>query len=90
MVRVYIDYLKKTRYLVCDMVCSGYGIRNKHVCDMVCWWCIDGTVWWMTICLDITWWYGMFQSIKSVSVEYVARISSVTTYISIIRTYSKT
>ena len=42
--------------------------------------CYDVTVWWMCYMAKFAWWYGMFQYIRSVRVEYVVRISSVTTF----------
>ena len=70
---------------VCDIVC-WYGlctIWKITVCGMLVV-RYDGTLWWMyylytRYMLNIAWWCGMFQYIRSVRVEYVVRISSVTT-----------
>ena len=72
---------------VCDMMCwygmmarfGGYTIWNNlgRRCGMLVVWydvqCGGYTMW-----LPIAWWYGMFQHIRSVRVEYILWISSVT------------
>ena len=65
---------------VCYMVCWWYGIWEKQGMwygVLVVWY--DGTMWWMYYMAKLARWYGMFQYIRGVRVEYVVRISSVTT-----------
>ena len=78
----------------CGTVCNNvrrYGMMVRFnivygkitVCDMVCWWYgmmvrCGGCITW----LNIAWWNGMFQYIRSVRDEYVVCISSVTINIS--------
>ena len=61
------------------MVCvDGMG-REKHSIwygTFAVWY--HGTMSWMYYMAKFAWWYGMFQYIRSVRVEYVVRISSVT------------
>ena len=71
-----------------DMVCWWYGktlmvwYMGKRW-DVV--WYIGGMVSWVYCMVEFAWWYSMFQYIRSVKVEYVERISYVTTiYISTI------
>ena len=57
--------------IVCGMVCVDGMVREKH------------SVWyskmsWMYDTSKFAWWYGIFQYIRSGRVEYVVRISSVT------------
>ena len=64
---------------VSGMVCvDGMG-RAKHSIwygTFAVWY--HGTVSWMYYIANFAWWYSMFQHIRSVRVEYVVRISSVT------------
>ena len=66
---------------VCGMmVCVGAMVREK--CSMwhgtlAVW--HDGTVSWIYYMAKFAWWYGMFQFIRPNRVEYVVRISCVTT-----------
>ena len=66
-------------YLVRGMVCvDGMG-REKHSIwygTFAVWY--HGTMSWMYYMAKFAWWYGMFQYIRSVRVEYVIQISSVT------------
>ena len=70
------EYGKTT---VCGMDCvDGMG-REKHSIwygTFAVWY--HGTMSWMYYMAKFAWWYGMFQYIRSVRVEYVVRISSVT------------
>ena len=72
-------YMGKAPY-ICGMVCVGGMVREKHSMwygTLAVWY--DGTVPLIYQTAKFPWWYGMFQYIKSVRVEYVVRISYVTT-----------
>ena len=75
-------YKGKTSYQVCGMVCVDGMVRENTV-PGICygtfavWYHV--TVSWVYYMAKFTWWYGMFQYIRPVRVEYVVRISSVTT-----------
>ena len=64
---------------VCGMVCvDGIMVRgNTHIYGMVALW-YHGTMSGVYYMAKFAWWYSMFQYIRPVRVEYVARISSVT------------
>ena len=65
---------------VCGMVCVDCMVREKHSIwygTFAVWY--HGTVSWVYYVAKFAWWYGMFQYIKFVRVEYVVRVSSVTT-----------
>ena len=75
----YIWYMGRTPYILCDMVCVDGMAREKYCLwygTFAVWY--HGTVSWMCYMAKFAWWYGMFQYIRSVRVEYVVRISSVT------------
>ena len=63
------------------IVCvDGMG-REKHSIwygTFAVWY--HGTMSWMYYMAKFAWWYGMLQYIRSVRVEYVVRISSVTSF----------
>ena len=64
---------------VCGMVCIyGVGRENHSIWygAFAVW--DNSTISWMYSMATFAWWYGMCQYIKSVTVEYVVRISSVT------------
>ena len=58
-------HMRKTRYQVCGMVCWRYGTMAR------CRGCTNYVAKFA--------WYGMFQYIRSVRVDYVVQLSSVTT-----------
>ena len=63
------------------MVCVDGMVREKQSIwygTFAVWY--DGTMSWMSYkyMAKFAWWYGMFQYIRPVRVEYVVRISSVT------------
>ena len=64
---------------VCGMVCvDGFGrVKNSIWYGMFAVW-YHGTMSWMYYMGKFAWWYGMLQCTRSVRVEYVVRISSVT------------
>ena len=67
------------RTTVCGMVCVDGMVREKHSIwygTFAVWY--HGTMSWMYYMAKFAWWYGMFQCIRSVGVEYVVRISSAT------------
>ena len=72
-----IVYGKNT---VCGMVCVDGMVREKHSIryGMFAVW-YHGTVLWVYYMAKFAWWYSVFQYIRPVRVEYVVRISSVTT-----------
>ena len=64
---------------VCGMVCVDGMVREKHSTwygTFAVWY--HGTTSRMYYMAKFAWWYGTFQYIRSVMVEYVGRISSVT------------
>ena len=75
----WIYYMAKHRMCVV-WYCWRYGTGNTHSMRYgtlaVCY---DGTVSWIYYLAKFAWWYGMFRYIRSVRVEYVVRISPVTT-----------
>ena len=70
------EYGKTTE---CGMVCVDGMRGEKHsiwYVTFVVWY--HGTMSWMYFMAKFAWWFGMFQYIRSVRVEYVVRIPSVT------------
>ena len=77
--------------VLCGVVCVDGMVRGKHSLlygTFAVWY--NGTVSWMYYKANFAWCYGLFQYVRPVRVEYVVRISPVTTiYISTIGKYSK-
>ena len=64
---------------VCGMVCVDGMAREKHSIwygTFAVWY--HGSMSWMYYMAKFAWWYGMFQYIRSVRVEYIVRIPAVT------------